>query len=147
MPGLVQQMPFGPVAPVLAIALAPLALASTPLPVRAEVLASGDSGFVVSHRVVMPSDDVAEAWEALIHPERWWDAAHTWSQDPANLSLVPQAGACFCERWGGAQPGSVEHMRVIHVREQARLVMRGSLGPMQEEALVGTLTVTLEPGA
>jgi len=131
----------------IALALACVCFAS---PATAEVTQASDSGFVVTRTIDLPADDVTEAWEALVHPERWWSADHTWSGDPVNLSLAPVAGGCFCELLPAVLPdgsaGSVEHMRVIHVRPRALLVLRGALGPLQGEALVGTLTITLEPG-
>jgi hypothetical protein len=39
--------------------------------------------------------------------------------------------------------GSAEHMRVVMVRPGVTLRMAGALGPLQPEALAGTLTVSL----
>ena len=46
------------------------------------------------------------------------------------------------------QGGSVEHMRVIYAAPGEMLRMSGALGPLQSEAVVGTLTVelSLAPG-
>jgi hypothetical protein len=119
-------------------------------PAMAEVAASSDGGFVVTHSVTLAGADAARVWEGLVHPELWWSSAHSWSGNSANLSLDPVASGCFCEVIPAALPGgavgSVEHMQVIHVRPQARLVMRGALGPLQGEALTGVLTIVLEPG-
>jgi hypothetical protein len=41
--------------------------------------------------------------------------------------------------------GSVEHMRVIAAMPPKLLRLSGALGPLQGEALAGTLTVTLKP--
>ena len=41
--------------------------------------------------------------------------------------------------------GGVEHMRVIFVDKGKALRMVGALGPLQSEAVQGTLTVTLKP--
>lgn len=112
---------------------------------RAEVTASSDSGFVVSGAADLPAVARAQVWAALIRPQDWWSGAHSWSGDAANLSLQPVAGGCFCEVLSGDPAGSVEHMRVVHARPDATLVMRGSLGPLQGEALTGVLTLTLEP--
>lgn len=112
---------------------------------RAEVTSSSESGFVVSGSADLPTVTRAQAWAELIRPQDWWSGAHSWSGDAANMSLQPTAGGCFCEVLPGDPPGSVEHIRVVHARPDATLVMRGSLGPLQGEALTGVLTVTLEP--
>jgi alpha-D-ribose 1-methylphosphonate 5-triphosphate synthase subunit PhnG len=41
--------------------------------------------------------------------------------------------------------GSVEHMRVIYAHPRHVLRMQGALGPLQSEAVLGTLTVAIEP--
>lgn len=41
-------------------------------------------------------------------------------------------------------PGGVEHMRVIHVDPGNTLRLSGALGPLQADAVVGTLTWTLK---
>jgi uncharacterized protein YndB with AHSA1/START domain len=117
-------------------------------PAAAEVKASSDSGFVVAGAHDFTQAIPEQVWDHLIHPETWWSSAHSWSGNAANMALDARAGGCFCEAIPGdtpeSVPGTVEHMRVIHVRPGSQLVMRGSLGPLQAEALTGTLTVTLE---
>lgn len=112
------------------------------VPVAAEVASSSDTGFAVTG-----SADIAappsEIWAALTEPSRYWNGEHSWSGDADNLTLEPEAGGCFCETIPGG--GSAEHMRVVSIAPEGRLVMRGSLGPLQGEALTGVLTVTLEP--
>ena len=105
----------------------------------AEVKQSAPDGAVIEHRFQIAASPDA-AWQALVHPERYWPADHTWSGDPGHLSLVPEAGGCFCERWSG---GSAEHARVVMARPGQLLRLRGALGPLQEMAVTGVLTVTL----
>jgi uncharacterized protein YndB with AHSA1/START domain len=76
----------------------------------------------------------------LVRPERYWPSDHTWSGSAANLSLVPEAGGCYCERWAG---GSAEHGRVVMAIPGKRLRIRGALGPFQEMPVTGVLTVSL----
>ncbi len=124
----------------LAIALAASLLAT---PAAAEVVESDHGGFASTHSVVVDADRQA-VWRELVHPETWW--SHTWSDNPANLRLDVRAGGCFCETIpaaNGWSAGSVEHMRVIAVFPGTMLRMSGSLGPLQAEGMVGTLTVTL----
>jgi len=121
-------------------ALALLALTQA-MPAGAEVKESSDSGFTVSHvqTVAVKPDKV---WAALIAPARWWSPAHSWSGNAANLALDPKVGGCFCERWTG---GDAEHARVIQIIRGKLLRLRGALGPLQSEALTGTLTFVLTP--
>ncbi|MEO9670747.1 MAG: hypothetical protein ABJF80_07905, partial [Marinomonas sp.] len=89
-------------------------------------------------------------WLALISPSKWWNKAHTWSGDAANLTLRPQAGGCFCERIPEdpdseevTLEGSVEHLRVIQAFPEKVLRMRGGLGPLQSEPATGVLTIAI----
>lgn len=131
-------------------ALAALALLlATPL--RAEVVARTDAGFVVRH-VAEVTASAEDAWSALIDPAAWWNAEHSFSGDAGNLSIDARAGGCFCEVLPGegekgwlAPRGGVEHMRVVFVERNKALRMTGALGPLQSEALLGTLTVSLKP--
>ena len=120
-----------------------LALAS---PAAAEVVQSTPGGFASHHEAVVATPP-AETWAMLVEPQRWW--SHTWSDNSANLRLVPQAGGCFCEvipaTGDDALSGSVEHARVVAVFPYRMLRMVGALGPLQSEGLAGTLTVTLAP--
>ena len=121
-----------------------LAASLTAIPARAEVTASSAAGFVVSGEALLAVPP-AKVWGELVRPQDWWSSDHSWSGSAANMSLDPVAGGCFCEAIPGDLPGSVEHMRVIHVRPESMLVMRGSLGPLQGEALTGVLTINLQP--
>jgi hypothetical protein len=120
-------------------------------PAAAEVVASGDTGFVIRETAEVPADPAA-TWQALIAPQNWWNKAHTFSGDAANLYLDSQGGGCFCEKLPlkdgapGTRAGSVAHMRVVYADPGKALRMVGSLGPLQSEALTGTMTITLKPG-
>jgi len=117
-----------------------LLLASTQA--TAEVVESDERGFVIQHSVFAPAAP-GHVWAALVDPARWWNPEHSWSGDSTNLTLAPVAGGCFCEALPG--DGSVEHMRVIHSSPGQLLRMTGALGPLQAEALTGTLTIELAP--
>ena len=125
--------------------------ASFAQPAAAEVVASSEAGFVTRATAEVPADPAA-TWAALVAPQNWWNKAHTFSGDSANLYLDAQGGGCFCEKLPlkdgapGTRPGSVAHMRVVYADPGKALRMVGSLGPLQSEALTGTLTITLKPG-
>lgn len=124
-----------------------LALAAS---AHAEVVATTPLGFSVRESTeVRATPD--EAWAQLIRPAEWWSASHTFSGDPANLSLDAMAAGCFCEVLPSAVSpqaaprGSVMHMMVVYAEQGRALRMTGALGPMQSEGLHGALTITLKP--
>jgi uncharacterized protein YndB with AHSA1/START domain len=121
---------------VLAAAIA----CSLPGLAAAEVKSAAPDSFLIEQRfsIAAPSSRV---WEALMHPEDWWPSNHTWSGDRRNMRLSEQAGACFCERWGG---GSVEHGRVVMAIPGSLLRLSAALGPLQEMGVSGVITVTLD---
>ncbi|MEP5727381.1 MAG: SRPBCC family protein [Erythrobacter sp.] len=131
------------------MALAVIAAATFAAPVHAEVTKKSDRGFITRDEVVVDAN-LKETWLALISPARWWNAAHTWSGDAANLSLTPQGGGCFCERIPEVDEpgrftleGSVEHLRVVQAFPEKALRLTGGLGPLQSEPVNGVLTIVL----
>lgn len=126
------------------------ALALIASPVAAEVTNTAENGFTVRHQTLIDgtSEDV---WKAIIAPSRYWNGDHSWSGDAENFYLVPQAGGCFCELIRTtsednikSSDGSVQHMRVIYAYNNKMLRMSGALGPLQGEAVTGTLTMQLQ---
>jgi uncharacterized protein YndB with AHSA1/START domain len=114
--------------------------AGLPLCASAEVKFSAADAFLIEQRFAI-SAPAARVWESLQHPERWWPSDHTWSGRRENLSLVAEAGGCFCERWDG---GSAEHGRVIMAVKGKLLRLRAALGPLQEMAVAGVISIALE---
>ena len=119
------------------------------VPATAKVVEQEDGAFVTRDSVMVTAAP-REVWLALISPEKWWNKAHTFSGDSANLSLMPKAGGCFCERIPAEDSetvigleGSVEHMRVILSMPDQALRMRGNLGPLQSEPVNAVLTITM----
>ena len=119
-----------------------VAFALLPVPARSEVVQSAPDGALIEHHFLV-ARSAEDTWHALIHPESWWPEDHTWSGSRANLSLAPSAGGCYCENWAD---GSAEHARVVMAIPGRLLRMRGALGPLQQMAVTGVLTVALEPG-
>lgn len=112
-------------------------------PASAEVVQATPAGFDIK-QVTTVEAPLAQTWAALLTPKRWWDHEHTYSDDSANLSLDPRAGGCFCETIPQSK-GAVEHARVIYIQGPRMLRLSGSLGPLQAEAVSGTLTFRLDP--
>lgn len=113
-------------------------------PLHAEVQAVSDAGFAVSHVVTVAASPDA-VYAALKMPAKWWDGAHSWSGDAANLWMDAQAGGCFCETLPGTARGSVEHGRIIYAQPGKLLRLTGGLGPLQGEAVSATLSWELKP--
>lgn len=133
------------------IAMGATSLALFAVPAKAEVKTSADQGFSILHtaEVLAKPDDV---WKRLLAPKDWWNPAHSWSGSTAGFYIDPQAGGCFCELFQEKDKdgklvtkGSVEHMRVVFGQPGKVLRMQGALGPLQAEAVTGTLTVAMEP--
>jgi carbon monoxide dehydrogenase subunit G len=116
------------------------ALALTAGAARAEVADRSAAGFEVVERATIAAPP-AKVWEALVHPERWWDPNHTWSKDAKNLS-IDLAGGCFCEK---LPHGSVRHMTVAYADGETQLRMFGGIGPLQLTGAAGHLGVRLKP--
>ena len=134
-------------------AVALMALVAAPVSMaQAEVVTQSSAGFVIK----LSADTTAtqsDAWKALITPSKWWSGEHTYTGDAGNLWLDAQATGCFCEKLpkptdapAEQRMGSVEHMHVVYADPQRGVLrMVGGLGPLQGEALHGTLTITLKP--
>ena len=126
-------------------------LAATASPAVAEVKATSDTGFNVVH-IASVKATPDEIWKRLLAPKDWWSKSHSWSGSSAGFYIDAQANGCFCELFQetGADgkvktTGSVEHMRVIFAQPNKVLRMQGALGPLQSEAVIGTLTIAMEP--
>lgn len=111
----------------------------TASPARAAVKQSAPDGFIVEHRILIAATP-AQAWASLAQPARWWPKEHTWSGDPANLGLELKLGGCFCERW---KDGGAEHGRVVMLRRNELVRLNAALGPMQDMAISGVLSIAL----
>ena len=120
------------------VLLLPLVFAS---PAAAEVVSADAHGFELQHVVnlVIPQP---KAFAAFGQVEQWWSKDHTYSGDPARLSLQMRPGGCFCETLDGG--GGIEHLRVTYVQPGERAVLTGSLGPLLFEATSGVMDVKVE---
>jgi len=119
-----------------------VALLITGLPpaAGAEVVDSSPAGFTSKNvvEIAVPADIV---YATLLKVETWWDPAHTYSGDAKNLTIDARPGGCFCETW--SKGSRIRHLEVIYVDPGRTIRMTGGLGPLQELAVVGTLTWTL----
>ena len=127
------------------VVLAPLLAAAVAAPAQAEVKSATPIGFEIEAKTVVRATP-AETYDALTRIGEWWDSEHTYSGDASNMTLKPEAGGCFCEAIP-ADGGTIEHARVVYARPGQTLRLQGGLGPLQSEAVVGTLTWQLKPVA
>ena len=102
----------------------------------AEVKQSAADSFFLSYSGPVAAS-TAKAYADVTQVQRWWSSEHTYSGKAANLSIRPEAGGCFCERWND---GSAEHGRVVMALPGKLLRLETSLGPLQELALKGILS-------
>ena len=117
----------------------PLLAALAASPAFAAIESSAADGFVARHEIVVPGDR-AHAFAEVLHPQRWWSDAHTWSGSAANLSLDARAGGCWCEKW---DKGEAEHGVVIRLLTDENLRVRAAFGPLQAMALAGVFDIVL----
>lgn len=114
--------------------------------VSAEVVEQGGDSFVTRDSASVAATP-RETWLALIKPGEWWNDSHSWSGDASNMTLVPSAGGCFCEKIPGDADipldGSAQHAVIVQAIPDRALRMRGELGPLQAVPATGVLTITL----
>ncbi len=120
------------------LALLGLLCAALAAPSRAETSGVSPTGFISSFReeVKAAPDDT---WKAIAQLPKWWSDAHTYSGRASNMSLDLVAGACWCERWGEGY--SAQHGQVLLVQPGRVLRLRAELGPLQDLAVNGVLTL------
>jgi len=124
----------------------PIGLFSGGVLALASLAASADTGnvtptgFVAIFRAEVKASP-NEVWQALTQLPRWWSDDHTYSGQATRMTFDPQAGGCWCERWGDGS--SVEHGRVLHALPPRSLRLQGNLGPLQDLPVTGVLTFTI----
>lgn len=123
--------------------LAGFAMIGAAMPASAKVVQAGSGGFVVAESGEVQASPEA-VWAALTHPERWWNKAHSWTGDARNFSMTLKPGGCFCEALPDS--GFAEHSRIVFLQPNKLLRLSGAFGPLQGEALTGTLTIRITPG-
>lgn len=132
------RFPAFPAVPLLAAALL-----AGPAPVSGEVLDVGDNGFGIRSTVTVPADP-ARAYVAVVDEiGKWWDPAHTFSGEAANLSIDARPQGCWCERLPGQ--GGVRHMTVVYADPGKLIRFAGGIGPLQAMAVAGTMSWTFVP--
>lgn len=118
-----------------------LALAAMAPLAQAEVVTSAPGGFVVKQVMSVPvTPDIA--YRKFVDIGEWWTPGHTFSGDAHNLSMRARPGDCWCEKLPDG--GFVRHLDVIYAAPGKMLRFSGGLGPLQEMAVTGAMTVGFE---
>jgi uncharacterized protein YndB with AHSA1/START domain len=107
----------------------------------AEVTAAAAHGFTVRAEAAVeaPPETV---WRMLTaHVGEWWDGAHTYSGQAANLYIETRPNGCFCEKLG--EDGAVVHLTVTFVEPGRMLRLTGGLGPLGLMGVNGNMTWSL----
>jgi uncharacterized protein YndB with AHSA1/START domain len=109
---------------------------------EADVVDRSSSGFTLKTTVTVAASP-QRIYQDLLTIGSWWDNEHTYSGDAKYMTLSAQPGGCFCEKLPGG--GAVEHGRVVNVSPNKLIRLSSALGPLQELAVTGTLTWSIEP--
>ena len=106
-------------------------------PAAAEIASRSDDAFTLtfSARTSYGPGRIAGSLEGLPH---WWDPAHTYSGDAANLSLDLRPGGCWCERL--ADGTDFDHGRTVSVTF-GEILFHAPFGPLRDRATRADLTV------
>lgn len=116
-------------------------------PAHANVTTASEMGFAIRHEVLIAADSAA-VYDLLVHPARWWNGEHSYSGNASNLRMDAWAGGCFCELVPASDSkatASVEHGHILYAAPGRHLRLSGALGPLQSEAVIGTLDFDLIP--
>lgn len=112
-------------------------------PAAGEVQSASPTGFELVN-VAIVNAPPAQVYAMLGEPARWWNKAHTYSGDAANLRQELKAGGCFCETIP-ADGSTIEHGRVVFAQPGKTLRLHAALGPLQQEGVSAALTWSLKP--
>ncbi len=113
--------------------------------VRADVVDSSAAGFTSRNTTQINASPKAVFKHLVTDIGRWWNPEHTYSGASENLYLEPRAAGCFCEKLKAQ--GSIQHMAVVYIAPVETIRMTGALGPLQQFAALGTLTISLKENA
>lgn len=122
-------------------ALFATALLAVAAPASGEVVSRSADGFVLRFAVGVEAapEDVVTAVSEL---PQWWDPAHTYTGDSANLSLAFEQGGCWCETLAD---GTVFQHALVTGITADRVRLNAALGPLHDKATKAELTFGSEP--
>lgn len=116
-------------------------LLATASPAAAEIVSRGEDAFTLRFAVGLEASR-EEVIAAAGEIPAWWDPAHSYTGDAANLSLTLEPGGCWCERLAD---GTVfRHGEVVSMTSD-RVVFDAPLGPLNGKATRANLTFSAGP--
>lgn len=105
-----------------------------------EVVDSADNGFSLKHKVTINATP-EKVYDTITKPSLWWNPSHTWSGQSENLTIETTPGGLFLEKLPSG--GFVRHMEVVYAEPGKLLRLLGALGPLQQMACQGSMTLKL----
>lgn len=114
------------------------------VPAAADVVDSSATGFTVRHVLPIPAHPSRVYSAAVDRAARWWNPAHTYSKNAANLTLQARLGGCLCERIAN---GGAVHLTVVYLAPQQEVRFVGALGPLQQTGVAGSMLWKLTESA
>ena len=109
-------------------------------PATAEVVTRSPDGFALKFSTELQASP-ADLSATVRDLPKWWDPAHTYTGDGANLSLALEPGGCWCETL--ADGTRFEHGRLVSITPE-RIILRAPLGPLHAMATGAALTFSVE---
>lgn len=109
-------------------------------PAAAEVKLAEGGVMRLENKVVVKATP-EQVYTALGEIGRWWNGAHSYSRNAANMTIELKPGGCFCEALPG---GGVKHGEVSIAWPGLMVRILAALGPLQDEGVTGALTFTLK---
>jgi len=100
-------------------------------PADAEVVARHADGFTLRFETAIETTP-EDLLGSLGDIGRWWDGAHSYSGDAANMTLAMEPGGCFCEAL--ANGTTFEHGRVVSIDPATNVLLNAPLGPLKATA-------------
>ena len=105
--------------------------------VAAEVLKSEKDGFLIEIKQATIAEP-AECFRIFVEDfGKWWDPSHSYSRNPASMSLDLKRMAMFEKL---PNNGFVRHMEIVFYQPDKMLRLSGGLGPLQPKGVSGALT-------
>jgi hypothetical protein len=105
----------------------------------AAIVDSTRLGFTVKHEKNMSVDPMTLHNIFCKEIGQWWDPEHTWSGKSENLYIQVYPGGAFGEQMESGK--AVRHMSVIYLDPGKVFRMQGALGPLQQYAVTGIMTL------
>lgn len=111
---------------------------------HAEVLEADENGFVSAHRIEIAAPPM-RVFDAMVDEVgRWWDPAHSYFGDAANLHLDSVTGLTEILGLGEANETVVWHMDIAFWHRGKTLVLTGGLGPLLRLGVSGSMSFDFE---